>query len=243
MDVPLSAADVLRLAPRAVLSHEEAARHWGIALVEDLGVHRVTVPRNWSHVALEGWEVVRRPVPPQEVIERDGFRWTSPRRTVADLSRLLALPHAVAAADSALRARLLTTAVLTDVLLGARGRDAGALRDVGRLLDPRSGSVLESLLRVLLLTSELPAPRTQYEVLDGIDVVARVDFAWPEQRLVVEADGFAFHSDRDAYRKDRARMNELERLGWRVLRFTWEDVVGRPGHILGLVRSCLLLAA
>ena len=69
------------------------------------------------------------------------------------------------------------------------------------------------------------------------------DFACADARLVVEADGFAFHSDRAAYRKDRERLNALERLGWRVLRFTWEDVRGRPAYVVGLVHGCLADAA
>jgi very-short-patch-repair endonuclease len=59
----------------------------------------------------------------------------------------------------------------------------------------------------------------------------------------VEADGFAFHADRLAYRRDRERQNQLERLGWRVLRFTWEDVRGRPEHVVALIRDCLRIAA
>jgi very-short-patch-repair endonuclease len=70
-----------------------------------------------------------------------------------------------------------------------------------------------------------------------------VDFCWPEHRLVVEADGFAFHADRGSYRRDRERQNDLERLGWRVLRFTWEDVQGRPEYVVALVRGCLETAA
>lgn len=59
----------------------------------------------------------------------------------------------------------------------------------------------------------------------------------------MEADGYAYHSDRAAYRRDRERLNQLERLGWRVLRFTWEDVRGRPDHVVALVRECLAAAA
>jgi very-short-patch-repair endonuclease len=69
--------------------------------------------------------------------------------------------------------------------------------------------------------------------------VARVDFAWPAARLIVEADGFAYHSDRESYRRDRERLNHLERLGWRVLRFTWEDVVSRPEYVTNLVGAVL----
>jgi very-short-patch-repair endonuclease len=103
--------------------------------------------------------------------------------------------------------------------------------------------VLETLLRVLLVTSDLPTPLTQYWIIDGEEPVLRADFAWPAARLIVEADGFAFHSDRSAYRRDRTTMNALERLGWRVLRFSYEDVVGRPGYVVGLVRACLASAS
>ena len=111
---------------------------------------------------------------------------------------------------------------------------------MAELVDPLSGSVLETLLRVLLHLAGLPAPETQHEVheADG-SFVARVDFAWPGARLVVEADGFAFHSDRAAYRSDRRRVNALERLGWRVLRPSWEDVRHHPEEVVRTVRACL----
>jgi hypothetical protein len=240
----LSAARVLVRAPGAVLSEEEAARRLGIELVEDVGRRCVTVPRSWSHVVFEGWSVVRRDLPASDVLElADGTRVTQPARTVADLVGGRPLAHAVASADSALRVQLVTAAVLTDVLLGRRSPARQARRQVAALMDPRSGSVLESLLRVLLITSGLPSPLTQYEIRDRGRFVARVDFCWPGERLIVEADGFAFHSDRAAYRKDRERMNQLERLGWRVLRFTWEDIMSRPGYVVGTVSAVLALAA
>ncbi|TAL20866.1 MAG: DUF559 domain-containing protein, partial [Frankiales bacterium] len=68
---------------------------------------------------------------------------------------------------------------------------------------------------------------------------ARVDFAWPDERLVVEVDGFAFHADRASYRNDRRRTNELVLAGWRVLRFSWEDVVGSPDVVVDQVRRAL----
>jgi hypothetical protein len=238
----LSPAAVLVAVPCAVLSHEEAARQLGIELVDDTGVQRLTVPRSHSHVRVPGWVVCRRDAPDALVLP-NGMRVTSPARTVLDLARVLPLPAAVAAGDSALRARLVTAAVVAELAAGARGRGRREGLLVSGLLDPACGSVLESLFRVLVLTSALPAPLTQVPIADGRDVLCRVDFCWPQERLVVELDGFAFHSDRQAFRQDRQRMNALERLGWRVLRFTWEDVVGRPAYVLALVRQCLALAA
>jgi very-short-patch-repair endonuclease len=238
----VDATEALELAgPGAALSHEAAAQALGIELLNP-APRRLTVPRNRSGKTVDGWYVVRADLPAADVEEVEGVRVTTPLRTVVDLCRVLSQSEAVVAADSALRRNLVDLARLSGVLLAALGPGSGALRRIPRLLDPRSGSVLETLLRLLLVRAGL-SPLTQYEIRDRGRLVARVDFCWPAARLVVEADGFAFHSDRAAYRRDRERFNDLERLGWRVLRFTWEDVVSRPEHVLAMVRSCLAAAA
>jgi very-short-patch-repair endonuclease len=60
---------------------------------------------------------------------------------------------------------------------------------------------------------------------------------------VVETDGFAFHADRTTYRADRRRGNALVLAGWRVLRFSWEDVVHSPDGVVADVRAALALQA
>ena len=47
---------------------------------------------------------------------------------------------------------------------------------------------------------------------------------WPEQRLVVECDGFAAHGTRRAFEHDRARDRALQVAGWRVVRITWRQL-------------------
>jgi len=226
--------------PRACLSHLTAARLLGIEVVDDPGTQHVTVPRNRSRCRMEGWAVVRSDVEPADRVEEDGLRATGAVRTVADLARTQPTEIALASADSAVRLGLCEAEELRRRLTSTLGQGAAGVRAVGHLLDPLSGSVLESLLRHLLVTAGLPYPRTQYRIADADgDEIARVDFCWPERRLVVEADGFAFHSDRAAYRRDRTRANQLTRLGWRVLRFSWEDVRSRPDYVVGLVRACL----
>ena len=243
---PLSPAAALVRCPQGVLSHETAARELGLELVTPRAGETLTVPRSHGHVRLPGWRVRRVDLAGEDVLERDdGVRLTSVTRTVADLSRRLPVGEAVACADSALRARAVTVPELVAALQRQEGPGSARCRRVAALLDPASGSVLESLLRVLL-RSELAGepPLTQHPVLDRSGrLAARVDFCWPRSRLVVEADGFAFHSDRQAYRSDRARLNALASLGWLVLRFTWEDVVHRPGYVVALVTECLRFAA
>jgi very-short-patch-repair endonuclease len=237
--MPLGLAEVLTQLPRAVLSHQSAARVLGIDLLGNEEELAITVPRNDSRTRLDGWTVHRGDT---TELRPGALRVTTPLRTLLDLSRVLPLPEAVAACDSALRKGLVSSTALRRRLGSAHGRGAAGTRAVAALVDDRCESVLESALRVVLLRSSLPRPRTQWAV-PGSSPVARADFCWPEQRLVVEADGFAFHSERDAYRHDRARGNELVRLRWRVLRFTYEDVIGRPGHVVDLVRECLGSAA
>jgi very-short-patch-repair endonuclease len=55
-----------------------------------------------------------------------------------------------------------------------------------------------------------------------------VDFFWREQGLVVEIDGFQFHSSREAFERDRRRDAHLQSHGLRVLRVTWRRLVDAP---------------
>lgn len=46
-----------------------------------------------------------------------------------------------------------------------------------------------------------------------------------QRRIVLEADSWTFHASRSAHARDCARYNLLVIHGWRVLRFTWEQVM------------------
>jgi len=63
------------------------------------------------------------------------------------------------------------------------------------------------------------------------------DFRWPEQRLVVEADGAAWHDNQLAREDDAERQALLEADGERVLRVTWDQVIARPGQTLSRIRA------
>lgn len=224
-------------------SGASAASVWGIELVEDSATRDVTVGRNRGGATWPGTTVRRRDLAVEDCTVVDGLRVTTALRTVLDLARALPLDEAVAAADSALRRELVTVEQLVAAVAAtpaARGRPD--LVRVVALVDRESGSVLESLCRVLLVLAGLAPPETQY-VVRGRDgrFVGRVDFAWPDARLVVEVDGFAFHSEREQYRADRRRGNALVLSGWRVLRFGWEDVRHHPDLLVEQVRAALLV--
>jgi hypothetical protein len=50
-------------------------------------------------------------------------------------------------------------------------------------------------------------------------------------RLAFEADSWSFHASRMAHRRDCARYNLLVINGWRVLRFTWEQVMHDQAYV------------
>jgi very-short-patch-repair endonuclease len=55
-----------------------------------------------------------------------------------------------------------------------------------------------------------------------------VDFIWRDQRLIVETDGYRFHSSRTAFERDRIRDAELTGAGFRVVRVTWRQLTSEP---------------
>jgi very-short-patch-repair endonuclease len=67
----------------------------------------------------------------------------------------------------------------------------------------------------------------------------RFDLAWPEVGLAVEVDGWETHGTREAFQDDRERDALMVAIGWRVLRFTWDDVVKRPSYVLDVIGRAL----
>lgn len=219
----------------ATVSHDSAAALWDLEMVHQPATW-VTVARDRSRATYPGVSVRRAAVDKTAV--RHGLAVTTPLRTVLDCARVLSLADAVVIADSALRKGLVKIDELRSAATAVNGRLAARVRRVAALADPRCGSVLESLLRVLLVEAGVSLDRTQWTIRDDEGLfVAVVDFAWLGARLIVEADGFEFHSERSDYRKDRRRANAYCRLDWRLLRFSWEDIRLDPDYVVEAVRN------
>jgi very-short-patch-repair endonuclease len=152
---------------------------------------------------------------------------TNPLRTVIDCARHLPFDEALAVADSALRAGSVDRAELDSV--SVRGAGAGAVRRVLRHADGRAANPFESVLRALLIQAGLEVEAQGAVVLEtGVvhpDVVCRAAGA------VFEADSWTHHATRKAHRRDCARYNLLVLAGWRVFRFTWEQVMLEPAYV------------
>jgi hypothetical protein len=82
--------------------------------------------------------------------------------------------------------------------------------------------------------ADLPAPLTNISIL-----AHEVDAYWPAHRLVVEMDGWEFHSHRAAFESDRARDAAMQAAGYRVIRLTHRQLKTEAPRITTQLRKML----
>ena len=237
-------AALMSLGSSAMAGGRTAAVLWGFDMAVEPAKIEVVVATSRSSTVPQGIALRRvrgARALTSAVLGLEPIAVLSPVMTVADCALTRPLREAVVIADSALRSRKVTLAQLDRAALRLREHPgAHRLRRVLDLVDPHSGSVLESLLRLLLHQHGLH-PESQVHLSDvGGRFIGRVDFLFREHRLVIECDGRRWHDPDDARERDRVRDNELERAAWRLLRVTWADVVHHPERVIQLVRDCLL---
>ncbi len=152
---------------------------------------------------------------------------TSVARTLLDLAATLRGAQAERAFEQAERLRILDLRAISALLERSRGRvGAPALRAIvarAHPSGPATRSELEARFLDLCRDHGLAAPIVNSWV-QGMEV----DAVWPDRRLVVELDGFAFHRTAAAARRDRARDRRLTLAGYRVMRFGWHEVAREP---------------
>ena len=168
-----------------------------------------------------------------------GLQIVHPVELWCDLAPSLPFVDAVALGD-AVRRRWADDARMAAAVRGrARARGVVALREVLASVRHRVDSPMETRLRLLLLAAGVPPPVCGQDVsLDG-GWVARPDLSWPAARLAVEYDGDVHRTDRAQWRRDVARKELLEDLGWRVLVLTADDVLRHPERTVARVRAAL----
>ena len=106
------------------------------------------------------------------------------------------------------------------------------------MVDTGGESALERRFLALVRDDGLDKPRTQRVFSKDSRLIARVDFLF-EGGLVVEVAGHTTHSSRRRLQSDAQRHTELTLAGLRVITFTREDVVGRPGWVTDRLREGL----
>ena len=84
----------------------------------------------------------------------------------------------------------------------------------------------------LIRAARLPTPETNVRI-DGHEV----DLVWREATLGVEIDGYAFHSSRSSFERDRRRDAALAGGGWRVVRVTWRQLTEEPEAVVATLAT------
>jgi len=174
----------------------------------------------------------RRVVPSEFTHAVDGRAVQTLEWTAVQLARWQPMHGALVSLDSALRLGA-SRAALTDVAVRMRGWPGSRLlRRAIDHADARSESALESWSRGLLIVHGLPMPELQFEVvLDGMR--SRCDFAYPQQRVILEADGEEKLGGTLEERKRadylwHRRQGRLQKAGYIVVRWGWKEV--DPDH-------------
>jgi hypothetical protein len=152
------------------------------------------------------------------------------------------------AIESARRMSLTTWAELVSTLRSHARRGRPGVARMRRVLadnisrEEITDSAFESLVLSLLAEHGVPTPVLHHRVIVNGQTAAVVDLAYPPQRLAIELDG-RVHLRQDVWERDRPRQNQLELLGWTVLRFTWRTLVDDPDRIVREIRQALRATA
>jgi Protein of unknown function (DUF559) len=175
---------------------------------------------------------------PHEVTRRRGMRVTTPARTVLDLAARSGVRDIERLVDRAVALGLLDLSDLERGLRDHPGR-AGVPR-VRAVIATYTPTVTRSELeeRFLDLCSREGIPRP---IVNGRVCGLEVDAHWPVAMLVVELDGYAYHRSPSAFETDRARDVRLSLAGYRVLRFTYRQIVHEPQLVGAAIRRHLAL--
>jgi hypothetical protein len=210
-----------------VVSHSSAARLYGVELPPS--VH----PR-WSrddekievsaplarHVRLDGVRGHRSGMwGSRDVIRRHGIAVTSPVRLVIDMSSRLGVNGTGRLVDELMRRKLLRIKDLIDRLAELRpapGRSVRTLRRVAAIrangYDP-GDTGFETHVREVLRRTGFPDAAGQHWIRDR-RFRARLDFAYPDVKVYVEADSFTYHGYRSDFDRDVRKRNGLLARGW-----------------------------
>jgi hypothetical protein len=115
-----------------------------------------------------------------------------------------------------------------------------------RLADPRLESLAETRTWFMCYRHGVRAPTPQYQLRDDIgDLIARLDFAWPELGVWLEVDGRQKYvkylregeSVVDVVLREKERESMIAEItGWRCIRITWADLADPAATVARIIR-------
>lgn len=235
-------AAVLASGPGALLSHRSAAALHGIRRGSQAKIE-VTVPADRAR-ALSGVRTYRcRRLAREDLAVVDGISCASVALTLLGLAAVTDRRQTERACDEADVQGLFDLLAVQQLLdRSAGGRGVATLRAVLRehaVGTTLTRSALEEMVLDLCRQTDLPRPKVNEPVACRPGVWHTVDFFWPRQRVILEADGHRYHRTRRAVERDRGREMDLVIAGNRVLRTTWLQVERAPRRVAEMVRAAI----
>jgi very-short-patch-repair endonuclease len=231
-------AAVMACGRGAMLSHRSAAYLWRVLPTSpSTGTVSVLVA-NRDLRSRPGIRARRtRSLLENEVTRHRGIPVTTPARTILDLAAEEPIRTVERALNEAHVLGLARPSGLIPLIAQhPRHRGAKPLRTVLQAASDHTLTRSEAERRFLDLVrlAKLPPPRVNARVGRF-----EVDFLWPEQRVIVEVDGFRFHSSRAAFERDRAKWADLSALGYTVIPVTWRQIAGEPHALVARIAQAL----
>jgi hypothetical protein len=227
-------AAVLACGNRAVLSHDSAAELWDLRRGRGITISRLSGGATHAGICVRQ---VRRLALEDQTVET-GIPVTTVERTLLDIAGGLDEQQLERALVAAARSSRLRWPELERVLAeGARRPGIGRLRRVAEAVDPRAveaRSPLEIDFLALCRYFDFPVPQVNVLVAGLL-----VDFLWPDERVIVETDGYAYHENRAAFEADHERTAQLQAAGYTVHRATWRMLDRNPERFMRLVGRTL----
>ena len=214
----------LVLPEHAVIVDRTAAWVWGVDTLQHWELEylpRLEIFVRRGHKRLSRAEAGggTRDLHDRDLVEIGGTSVTTPLRTALDLCCRLPRYSALAAADALAREHSLDPSVMARELVRFRGRRGVVqARALVSLVDPGAESPGESITRLAIVETALPAPVAQYWVLDDEGGRRyRLDLAYPRLKICIEYDGEEFHTSTEQRAADERRRAWLRTRGWRVI--------------------------
>lgn len=157
---------------------------------------------------------------------------TAPAWTAVEVARRLPRPRALATLDAAVHSSWCDIPDLERAIDEQRGRRGiVSVRALLPHVDARAESAMESEARLVMIDYGLPKPELQYEIRGPGGVVWRVDFAWPDQRIVAEYESVDWHAGRLELIRDRTRLAGIQESGWTVVPMVVDDIRRHPARL------------
>jgi hypothetical protein len=228
-------AAVKSIGRSAVLSHYSAAALW--EFVDWDGRHpEVTVAVTGARCR-QGIRVHRTSLlAPPDFMRHRAVPITSPTRTLADLAAVVNFHLLRRAVRRGLAKRRVSISqlVATSRRLGPRRGSANLNRVLATAAPTRSE--LEDVVLDLIVDAGFAPPDVNKPLLlAGRSLIP--DFRWPEQHVIVEADGRTWHDNPIARKDDAERQALLEAHGEHVLRVTWRQAVTMPMETVARIQA------